>query len=154
MDFEVEIEGKKVNMECDSGAVVTVMSLEEFREKFSFLTLTTKESNDHLRSFSGQKLNEVGWVKVRVAAIDLLILDLSRPFMSLFGRNWLGVSNWRKTLASPEVHIKTVSRENSLLNEIKSKFPRAVSTDLQKPIEGFSAELVLMLSLRILRFLR
>ena len=39
LEYEVGIEGKKIVMECDAGAVVTVMSFEEYKEKFSHLKL-------------------------------------------------------------------------------------------------------------------
>lgn len=153
LEYDVEIEGKKVVMECDAGAVVTVMSLNEYKEKFSHLNLNENlQDPNPLRSVSGQKLTEVGRVKVRVdflgkvEVVELVILDLQHPFVALFGRNWLDVfiPNWRVLMSGVNTEsIKSVSHDNSLLNEIKSKFPRVVSTDYSKPIEGFEAELLL-----------
>lgn len=102
-DYEVKIEGKKVIMECDCGAVVTVMSLIDFNNQFSH-SLSKPNSNDPLRFVSGEKLIEVGSVNVtveflgKVVLVPLRIVDMSRPFMPLFGRNWLDkfITNWRK----------------------------------------------------------
>lgn len=151
LDFEVEIEGKKVNMECDTGAVVTVMSVVEFEEKFSHLLLNSPNCNIPLQSVSGEKLSEVGTVKVSVEFLGkkevvlLSVLDTSRAFTALFGRNWLDVfvPNWKKSLSTPIENINAVSQENLKIKEIESKFPRIVSKNMDDPIEGFKADLVL-----------
>lgn len=82
----------------------------------------------------------------KVEVVEVIIVNIFRPFVALFGRNWLDVfiPNWREAFSNEtEVSIKTVSQDVSITNEIKSKFPRIVSTELDKPIEGFTADLVL-----------
>lgn len=150
LDFEVEIEGKKVTMECDSGAVVSVMSVLEYKEKFKTLPLRSPNKIP-LKSVSGEKLIEVGTVEVQVEflgkkeVVVLSVLDTPYPMVALFGRNWLDVfiPNWRESLSTPEVNIKSVSQENLIIKEIQSKFPRVVCGKSEKPIEGFKAELVM-----------
>lgn len=152
LDYELEVESKKVIMECDCGAVVSVMSLIEYEEKFSHIPLKPIANELPLRSVTGEKLIEVGSVEVHVkfmgkaATVELKIIDISRPFMALFGRNWLDVfiPNWREKLSTQiDECINSVSQDQSIIKEIKQKFPNVVSTDMDKPIEGFTAELVM-----------
>lgn len=56
-------------MECDTGAVVSVMGFNEFKEYLSHLKLEIKNIenlNPPLCTVSGKKLKEVGMVEVRV----------------------------------------------------------------------------------------
>lgn len=153
LEYEVDVENKKVFMECDSGAVVTVLSVVEYNEKFSHLPLLPIEidSKVPLCTISGEKLRELGRIEVQVKfagknkTMNLFVLDLGRPFMALMGRDWLDVfiPNWR-SLMSVQVNswINSVSRM-SILQEIKERFPNVVSSKLELPIEGYTAELVL-----------
>ncbi len=68
--------------------------------------------------------------------VDLIILDLGRPFMSLMGRNWLNIFilEWKKLLTKPENSCIHSVSHLSILQEIKSKYPRVVSDKLELPI--------------------
>ena len=152
LDYDVEVQSKKVVMECDCGAIVSVISLMEYNEKFSHIQIKPKSNDIPLRSVTGEKLNEVGTIEVLVTflnkteKVELKVIDVSRPFTALFGRNWLDVfiPNWREKLSTPSMEmIKTVSQSQSILNEIREKFPRIVFTDMETPIEGYKAELLM-----------
>lgn len=153
LEYVVDVENKKVLMECDTGAIVTVMSIEEYREKFKHLPLLeiNKESKVPLCTISGENLREVGRIEVQVdfggknKKMEIYVLDLGSPFMALMGRDWLNVflPNWKKLMSVQTTSwINSVSRI-SIIEEITAKFPNIVSEKFERPIEGFTAELVL-----------
>lgn len=75
------------------------------------------------------------------------------------GKNWLDVffPLWRQFLPVEEQvklntigkpmdstpTINSVSKNSELINEIKSNFPRIVAKEINTPIEGYTAELVM-----------
>lgn len=155
LQYELQMESKKVNMECDTGAVVSIISLQEFNKKFSHVPLIKDNFNcsKSLCTVSGENLTEYGkanvWVEFCgiVRSLPLIVVELSHPFMALMGRNWLDVffPLWREQLSPNESYeIKRVSEnKNQLINLIKSKYPRIVNSEIDTPIEGFTADLVL-----------
>lgn len=159
--YEVDIEGKKVNMECDTGAVVTVVSLQEYESKFCHVPLSTDhiDPNKDLLTVSGEKLIECGKAMVTVnfggivRCMELEVVNTKKKFVALMGRNWLDVffPLWRQLLSVDEQEkmnsldkkSKVVSDKSELISLIKSKWPRIVSKEIDTPIEGFKAELVM-----------
>ena len=86
----VEMEGHKVDMLIDTGAVVSIVPEHIYKMHLSQLPL--RKARD-LRSYSGDKLNLLGEVTVTVmynnqkSTLPLVIVKGEKP--ALFGRNWL-----------------------------------------------------------------
>lgn len=68
LEYEVQMENKKVNMECDTGAVISVMSSKEFMKKINHvpITMDSLKANNGLCTISGEKLTEYGKAMVTV----------------------------------------------------------------------------------------
>lgn len=162
LDYELDIENKKVNMECDTGAVVTVMSLQEYKSKFCHVPLNKNNTDPtkDLLTISGEKLTECGKAMVTVnfcgivRCMELEVVNTNKPFIALMGRNWLDVffPLWRQFLSIEEQEkLNKMDRNNKvnsvshseLISQIKSKFPRIVASGIDTPIEGYTAELVM-----------
>lgn len=163
LEYVLDIEHKKVNMECDTGAVVTVMCLQEFNSKFSDVPITRMsiDPSNNLCTISGENLTEYGKAVVsvnfcgKVRCLELVVVDVKRKFVALMGRDWLDVffPLWRQFLSVEEQtkinlqdmkpKINSVSKNTELISEIKSKFPKIVAKEIDTPIEGYTAELVM-----------
>ncbi len=87
--------------------------------------------------------------------MEIEVVNTNKPFVGLMGRNWLDVtfSLWRTCFLSVEEQEKlnNMDRNNKvnsvshseLFSQNKSKFPRIVATEIDTPIEGYTAELVM-----------
>ena len=87
----VDVEGKLLTMEVDTGAVVSIISDSTRRELLPNLNL--HRSNIFLKTYTDQEMEVVGQLHVHVkygeqtAPLVLIVVDGNGP--SLFGRNWL-----------------------------------------------------------------
>ena len=91
----VKIYNKSISMEADSGAVISVMSVDTFI-RLNISDYTTRETYDTVRSVTGtQKVHSIVTVPVTVHSntyrLDLRLLDASCP--NLFGRDWIQATN-------------------------------------------------------------
>ena len=91
----VKIDNKIVTMEADSGAAISVMSVDNFI-KLNISDYTTRETYDTVRSVTGtQKVHSIVTVPVTVHSktyrLDLRLLDASCP--NLYGRDWIQSTN-------------------------------------------------------------
>ena len=91
----VKIDNKIVTMEADSGAAISVMSVDNFI-KLNISDYTTRETYDTVRSVTGtQKVHSIVTVPVTVHSktyrLDLRLLDASCP--NLYGRDWIQANN-------------------------------------------------------------
>ncbi|XP_065089073.1 uncharacterized protein LOC135710429 [Ochlerotatus camptorhynchus] len=127
---EVQVEGINLNMEIDCGAAVTVISLETYRKYFKNIEATICSSR--LVVVNGQQLKIFGDVFANNVQhqVTLIILDCSRSFVPLFGRNWLDAfyPSWRSTFGNV-ISINTLKKTERNLE--------------QKHALGFEADLVL-----------
>ncbi|KAI4895153.1 hypothetical protein NFI96_009265 [Prochilodus magdalenae] len=96
---DVEVEGKPVSMQLDTGAAVTLVPERVYNVALSHLPL--EESKMQLSTFSGENIPLLGQVTVKVkyedqrANLPLVIVRGDRP--ALLGRNWLSQLklNWK-----------------------------------------------------------
>lgn len=81
----------------------------------------------------------------KVYSLPLVVVNTSRKFTPLLGRNWLNVlyDGWKSIFVS--------GSEQNLINDVKSynkerilkKFPRVFNNDSSKPIKFHKAEIIL-----------
>ena len=89
--IDVEIEGKTVSMELDTGAAVSIMSSTAWQTLFPRQTL--KEADVALRTYTAEKMSVLGQCQVNVKVngrkkqLVLFIVEGDGP--SLLGRDWL-----------------------------------------------------------------
>ena len=91
MVLEVEVEGRQVPMEIDTGAAVTIMSKDTWQRMFA--TLPLSKSQIALKTYtlkkmkvSGQRAVQVRY-KGQVRQLRLIVVEGNGP--TLLGRNWL-----------------------------------------------------------------
>ncbi|XP_062536041.1 uncharacterized protein K02A2.6-like isoform X2 [Armigeres subalbatus] len=131
----VFVEGILLNMEIDCGAAVSIISLAVYRTHFKHIEAS--KCSSRLMVVDGQQLSIFGKIFVNVVAnniqhqVKLIILDCSRHFVPLFGRNWLDIfyPSWRKTFGN-YMEINALSKDTGRNSE-------------QKLDMGFEADLVL-----------
>ena len=89
--MKLEIQGKPVVMEVDTGAAVSVISEETYKELFSNLTL--KESPMGLKTYTGERIPVLGEVVVEVSYQQqnhqLSLIVVKGKGHNLFGQDWL-----------------------------------------------------------------
>ena len=89
LTVELEVNSKKLSMEIDTGAVI---SLTTYRKLFSNVKLS--RSTLRLRTYTGEPMPVVGEMEVKVRygsqrdVLSLAVVEGDGP--SLFGRDWLG----------------------------------------------------------------
>ena len=121
---KLEVDGKPVHMEIDTGASLTLMSEQTFHNQWPIATLAT--STITLHSYSGESIPVLGTVDVRVkyggqeVTLPLLIVKGEGP--SLLGRNWLEEIklNW----------YEIVWLQNAALNDLLEKHRTVFGSDL------------------------
>nr|CAH7734325.1 unnamed protein product [Callosobruchus chinensis] len=111
----LDIEGRKVPFEIDSGACRSVMHKKDYDKYFSHLDLFKVKYD--LRVLTGEGVNILGEVDVFVSynnnnvSLPLVVLDSKHKFVPLLGRNWLNVLNpsWRDKLSCLNYKITSQS---------------------------------------------
>lgn len=144
----VDVNKQSIQMEVDTGACTTIISKDEFQEKFREVQLN--ESNQNLITFSGQKIRENGAFLARVEyrgvtmELEMTVVDIGKRFKAIIGRSWLDklFPDWRGMYESNTLSIKTVD-QNNLFTIVKTKFPNIVNQELSDTITGFEVDLVL-----------
>lgn len=129
---EVVVEGRKLCMEIDSGAAVSVISDIDYLKYFENFPIDSCDRP--LVVVNGDRLHIVGEIKVRVVLNGIasyqkmVILECDKNFMPLIGRTWLDFyyPEWRKGFV----------QEATINNMVQSK-------DFSEPIEGYEGELLL-----------
>ncbi|XP_062549613.1 uncharacterized protein LOC134214225 [Armigeres subalbatus] len=152
---DVFIENTKLSMEIDCGAAVSVISFKIYQKYFAHMQVS--QCNSRLVVVNGQRLNIFGEILVKVSMNDkqhlvsLIILDGSRSFVPLFGRNWLDIFYpcWRKTFINPlsvnvvRDEVQQPKLEGKIQSNIRLRFPKIFDADFSNPIAGFEADLIL-----------
>uniref|UniRef100_V5I8X4 CCHC-type domain-containing protein n=1 Tax=Anoplophora glabripennis TaxID=217634 RepID=V5I8X4_ANOGL len=97
----LDLEGRKICFEIDTGACRTVMHIDDFNKYLSNLTLYNVKYD--LRVLTGQEVSIIGETDVVVnhnkvlLSLPLVVLKSKYKFAPLIGRNWLKSlsPNWR-----------------------------------------------------------
>ncbi|XP_054735374.1 uncharacterized protein LOC129242640 isoform X1 [Anastrepha obliqua] len=106
-----------IEMEVDSGACTSIISKDEFDEKFKNVELV--KSNNNLITFSGQKILECGSFIAEVChrnvvvSLKMSVVNIGKRFKPLMGRTWLDklFSGWRKRF---ETNIISLIEHNDI----------------------------------------
>lgn len=151
-----------MKFEVDGGCGETLMSLQEYQDKFQnhhknlisigslSLSTFTEETVRPLGSFIATVVID----GVEYGRLEVLVVDTGKRFTALLGRTWLDVVNpsWRELL-SPRKNIPNISKmsytqgndtqSDTLIKNIREKFPYTVSQDTNQTIVGFKAQILL-----------
>jgi len=135
------VEGIPVKMELDTGSAVTIISKEDYEEKFN--TLKLQATDMRLRTYTGEKIKPLGVLRVTVEInnqrekLSLVVVD--RGSTPLFGRDWLKVLklNW-KGIAQLSVNpdSRSVKDLSSVLQQYSEVFEKGIGT-----LEGIQARI-------------
>lgn len=153
----VEINGRQIEMEIDTGACGTVFGMDRFYEYFPGLELSTSDRKFSL--LSGESVTVVGCVKVCVQRngkshqLVLTVVGACRNVLPLMGQDWLDVlyPGWRQFFSNFSTKNMISDNElNNVLNfnintyqsQLKSRFSQVFSNDLSKPVKNFEAEII------------
>lgn len=136
----LDVEGKSISFEIDTGACATVISHDVYR--INFLQVPLKVSSLPLYTATGKQIQVYGEIDVNVRnrKLKLTVIESDRLQRSLLGRDWLDklYPEWR----SPFQSLNSVKSFKSLQEEINIKFPNVIS-QVCEPILGYEAEIVM-----------
>ncbi|XP_030586939.1 uncharacterized protein K02A2.6-like [Archocentrus centrarchus] len=86
-----KIQGVKLKMELDTGSALSLISYEDYRDKFPNLKL--KHTSVKLKTYTGERITPLGKLKVKVEyekdKCNLELYVLKNGGVPLFGRDWL-----------------------------------------------------------------
>ena len=91
VELKIHVDDVSLSMELDTGASLSIMSKNTFREHWPSRPL--ESTTRKLRTYTGETIDVLGTAQVRVthgensAELELMIVDMDGP--SLLGRNWL-----------------------------------------------------------------
>lgn len=148
----VKIYDVNINMEVDTGASVSVMCLEFYKQYFSNIPI--KLSMLKVKTVSGDHLSVVGEIVVSVSlvqsslihALPIIIVESKYNFAPLLGRNWLDIllPLWRNSFETVK-NVVTVSQEFTVnqINQYKRSYPKVFSNDKTQSIKELKANIVL-----------
>lgn len=138
----LDIDGRKVTMEIDTGAGFTIFSEKEWRNHGS---PKLEDTQVRLRTYTGQPVDITGKFVAEVSVheqskqLPILVAGGNRP--SLCGRNWLRAMrlDWNQILQLTN-HSDTIPHSNMLPDCFQKKFKNLFSTKLGK-IRGLPVHL-------------
>ncbi len=114
IEVTVDVEGKPLTMELDTGAAVSIISDATRRRIFPDVKL--RKSKIILKTYTDQKMKVTGQLNVHVKygtqSAPLVLITVTGNGPSLFGRNWLRYIqlDWKRIAT-----VRTVSNELDLL---------------------------------------
>ena len=133
----MSLDGSPINFELDTGATVTVMSEQRFREYFPSRSL--EQSSLRLKTYTGEPMNVVGESTFGMSYADqgsksLTLVVVSGSGPPLLGRNWLQhfVLEWSK--------IKSILLANDALRQLLQDYADVFQDNLGT-ITPFKAQL-------------
>jgi Zinc knuckle len=138
-EVELLVEDQKLRMECDTGSCATVISFEEFKQRFGDKILQPAKK---LKAVNGEPLDMRGRASVRVKInsrefqLDLHVIEAKRNFVSLLGRDWLDAifKDWRKIFDTKLKQVNTVKVNEEFRaqarEELKSSFAKLFDSDM------------------------
>lgn len=121
---KLEVNGKGVEFQIDTGASLTVMNKRNFDKLFSSLSLQT--SNKKIKTYTGEVVSVYGEVTVSVRAneqekeLRLLVVEGTGP--PLLGRDWLNVLRLDWPAICRLHYIDTSDKLETILNEHSAVF--------------------------------
>ena len=124
IQLEMNINGKKVPMELDTGSAISVMSKEKFEKHVGKAEMTPTKV---VLKTSGEKIHPLGITRVKVRyqkqEKDLDLYLVEKGTAALFGRDWLAAIQleWKEIRDVLAVKKETVST-NIELDQILSKY--------------------------------
>eukprot|EP00079_Xenopus_tropicalis_P016020 XP_004914327.1 PREDICTED: uncharacterized protein K02A2.6-like [Xenopus tropicalis] len=130
--IQPKIEGLRVEMEVDTGAAVSIISGELYRDKLSHIRL--RHTNIVLKTYTGEVIRPEGVIKVCVklnkqrARLPLYIVTGNA--VPLFGREWLRRIHldWREIKSISAVHRSNEGTLDSLLKQHEKVFSEELGT--------------------------
>ncbi|KAL6463598.1 hypothetical protein MHYP_G00279890 [Metynnis hypsauchen] len=137
-----EVEGVSINMELDTGAAVSLISEELYRDKLAHVRLCN--TSMVLKTYTGEMMAPEGVIKVRVklnkqrVRLPLYVVKGNEP--ALFGREWLRRIrlNWSEIKTVRCVHKSDVETLETLLKRHANVFKEGLGT-----VKDFQATLTL-----------
>ena len=136
-----KIEGHLIDMELDTGAAVSQISMEMYKTKFAHVRL--RKTNIVLKTYTGEILVPEGmvkvWVKMNKQRVRLPLYVVKGKSPSLFGREWLRSIklDWREIKTMRTWHKAHETLEN-VLNCHDHNFGETLGT-----LKGFETSLTL-----------
>lgn len=154
----VNINGREVRMEIDTGACGTVMPERQFVEFFAGLIL--RPPNRGFSLLSGESVSIVGCSDVcvrhnkRSHQLVLHVIKASANVLPLMGQDWLDnlYPGWREFFKNfNENNMMPSNQVHNVLNfniaayqkQLKSKFSHVFSNNMFLPVKNFEAEIIL-----------
>ena len=136
IELNVDVLGKSISMELDTGAAVSLISEETYKKSFPDVSL--QELTVKLKSYSGEDIPVIGQMEVLVKYNhqegNLPLLVVKGNGRSLFGRNWLSciTINWK------EIHQIYSSSLKTVLDHHKAVFQEGLGE-----LKGYKAKITL-----------
>lgn len=142
---EINADNQGLQMEVDTGAVVSVCSEYSYNKYFKRKKL--EKVDFPLSGASGLTLDIKGEIKVRVVfrnrsyRLPLIVIKGDRPLM-LLGRNWLDVlyPRWRQAFRINEVNN---SKIKDFIEDMKVKYKNVFAGDISEPVKDFEVDIQL-----------
>ncbi|XP_048854231.1 uncharacterized protein K02A2.6-like [Brienomyrus brachyistius] len=136
------INGKKMEMELDTGAAVSLIPWEQYKRNLSQLPLLPTDIM--LKTYTGEPLAPEGVVKVQVelnkkcAVLPLYVVKVDAP--PLFGREWLRVIklDWRDLKTVHAIEQRQTNNLEAVLKRHSAVFSKKLGT-----MKGVKARLTL-----------
>ena len=117
IELNVNVQGKTISMELDTGAAVSLISEVNYNNFFSDVSL--KKSTVKLKSYSGEDIPVIGQTEVLIKynqqEENLPLLVVKGDGRSLFGRNWFSciTLDWKEIHQVMNSSLKTVLDRHS-----------------------------------------
>lgn len=137
----VNINGKEVRMEIDTGASGTVIHIDRLKELFPNLKLS--DSRRNFKLLTGESVDVLGCAYVSVEHnkkrfdLELTVVNASTGVLPLFGQDWLDVfyPGWREfftTFHESEEKVNLLKHfdANKYKNELRAKYKNVFSGDM------------------------
>ncbi|XP_014876941.1 uncharacterized protein K02A2.6-like [Poecilia latipinna] len=131
-----KVQGVKLKMELDTGSALSLISYEDYRDKFPNLKL--KHTSVKLKTYMGERITPLGKLKVKVEyekkKCNLELYVLQNGGAPLFGRDWLKhiQLNWNEIKfmrLAPDLSTSSVEdRLKQILEEHAPVFKEGIGT--------------------------
>jgi Zinc knuckle len=136
----VQVAGRSIEMEWDTGSCVSLCPWDLYRKYFSHIAL--EETSLPLAVITGAKIQVRGQIEVEVrfeqvvARLFLVIADTGKNFTPLLGRDWLDALRpcWRDIF---KVNAVDSHAKDKFIQGLHSKYAKLFDNDLQTPIKDF-----------------
>ena len=140
----VQIEGKEVTMEVDTGSAISTMQVERFEKLFPHLshfrkgdiTLLTA-SGEEIRPHSYHEVQVEG--KTGVKSLRLYLMDLPR-FPTLLGRRWMKALQLNVMSTCHAVHLQDTRSDKERIDELLTKYRGTSTSGIGKLPDSFAVQ--------------